>query len=70
MVAFGDVANVPTNVGDYSRAFVAETQWTMHVRPIHVVELGVADPAGEQFDDYLVRARVWDFDLVDDGPLV
>ena len=64
MVAFFQVRDVRTHVGDDACAFVSQDHRPRSVGVVHLVELGMADAAGKELDQYLVRSGVGYLQLV------
>src|SRR6185437_11580868 len=65
VIAFLDVGDVLPHAGDHAAAFMAEAHGPGHGGVAQLVDLGIANTAGEVAHDDLVRAGIRDVDFVD-----
>ena len=70
MVTLLQVLDIASYLHDDSAAFMAEERWLGHGAVVHLVELRVADAAGDQLEHYLVGTRIGEIDLVDHQRLI
>ena len=70
MVPLAKVRHFAAHAGDDAHTLVPEDRRAVLLGVVHLVDLGVADAAGEELDRRLVRLRVRDFQLVDDEGLI
>ena len=64
MVAFSKVGHVAAHLRHYPGPFVAKHQRAGKTVVLHLMELGVADPAGVKFDYDLICSWFGDFQFV------
>ena len=70
VVPLAQVCHLAADAGDDASTLVPEDHGAGLLTVVHLVDLGVADAAGEELDRRLVRLRIGDLQLVDEERLI